>query len=118
MRMDVLVAQVTANAPECPAYRINGFLLEFLEQFRLVGQQSTITLDNSTWDEAQYSIPIPDDVITVHDVYVNGRICALDLTEAEAVHPVTSANTDNYCLADPDDEYYLADYDDALLEIK
>lgn len=118
MQIDLLVAQVTANAPECPADRINGFLLEFLEQVRLQGTRTALSLDNEPWAADRYSVAIPDNVLVVHSVYVNGREAAQSLTEAETIHLIEEAAPDtSYLIADPYDDLYMVDYDDKYLEI-
>lgn len=109
MTLDTLLAQITANAPECPAYKINGYLLEFLEQCKLQGTREIATIDTSGFASPRNSIQIPSDVFQVHSVYLNGREIAQDLREADIIHnDPTMGNTQ--VLADPYDDHIIADY--------
>jgi hypothetical protein len=115
MNMQHLIAQVLANAPDCPAYEINGYLLELIEKVRLQGSREMISVSTSAWETAgRYSIPVPTQVITVHHVYVNGIETAQTLSESEVVD-IDEDLDDLNLWADPYDDKTIADYDGKLI---
>ena len=117
MKIEHLVAQITANAPECPAYKINGYLLELLEKLRLEGSREIITLDTSTCDPPRRDIRIPHNVMQVHNVWLNGREIRQSLREHDIVYVGVSASASSLLWADPYDDKFLTDQDGKALEI-
>lgn len=109
MNIATLVAQVTANAPECPAYKINGYLLEFLEENKIQGAREILNIDTGGYDPSRKEAQIPSDVFQVHAVYLNGAEVSQNLREADIVYnDSTLGNTP--VLADPYDDHIIADY--------
>ena len=118
MKLENLIAQITANAPECPAYKVNGYILELLEKLRLEGSREIITLDTSMCDPARKEIAIPDTVMQVHNVWLNGREVRQNLEEADILYGEGDGSIASQALwIDPYDNKYLTDYDGKKLEI-
>lgn len=109
MNIATLVAQVTANAPECPAYKINGYLLEFLEENKIQGAREILNIDTSGFASPRKSVQIPSDVFQVHAVYQNGLEIPQNLREADIIYN-DSTMGNIQVLADPYDDHIIADY--------
>lgn len=110
MKLETLVAQITANAPECPVYQINGFLLEFLHMVRLQGRRELLEIDTSDWASGRTSVTIPANVLTVHNVYLNGVDIPTTLKEGDVVlmddnGPGALLDADGAALMDYDAKY-------------
>lgn len=117
MKLDTLVSQVTANAPECPAYKINGYVLELIEKLKLEGSREMITLDTSGCNPPRRQIQIPKNVMQVHNVWLNGRQVRQNLDEADVIYAEPTAIDGSTLWADPFDDKLLTDYDGKTLEI-
>ena len=64
-----ITSQCLALAPEIPGYQIAAYMLELLEKLRSDGTRLQITLD--TEDLGTYDCPIPANIITAFEVYVD-----------------------------------------------
>lgn len=104
MSRDLLIAQITAEAPDIAGYQISAYLLEFLEDLKTETRQGTVSL--STFDNQGQSAAIPEKMTRVTAVYVNGLEAFPEMTEAEA----------RYILGNYPDTYITDDNDIAITD--
>lgn len=78
-----IITQATALIPECPAYQISAFLIEFIEEIKTDGKDSEVTLTPNK--NQGYSAEIPENVLTISDVYIDGRRAAPSMSEERAM---------------------------------
>ncbi|HNX37628.1 MAG TPA: hypothetical protein PL124_07505 [Candidatus Cloacimonadota bacterium] len=111
MKPDMLIAHITAQAPEMPAHKVSAYLLEFVETLRTQGKEDTVTIDN--FNNQGHSARVPEYVMDVHAVYADGIAVSGIMSEESAMFIMNGFPDDYLTDLDPDtntEETLLDDY--------
>lgn len=105
-----LFGQVLNQIPEAKAFQVGAAFEEFLEIVKTSKTSSSIeTISTTGWTSTTNNFSVPDNVFTVHKVYVDGEPVEMDLTEEEVLSGVYSDTTPR-CLVHGDGTIYFNFY--------
>jgi len=107
MKRDVLIAQILAQIPDCPHYLASAYLLEFTERIRTEGKVERVDLTN--YYNQGHSVNLPDNVISVQNVYIDGNRANGDMGEDWAMSMIHSYP--DYVLGDEAGLIIIDEYD-------
>lgn len=110
MTRDVLIAQILAQIPDCPHYLASAYLLEFTERIKTEGKIERVDLDS--YNNQGYSVDLPDNVISVQNIYIDGKRANGDMGEDWAMSILHSYP--DYVLADEDNNIILDESDNQI----
>lgn len=111
MNAQQIISQTTAQIPECPAYQVNAYLNEFLESIKNSGKDVEVALVAAT--NQGYSAEIPDNVLTISDLYINGRRAISSMSEERAME-IMYQYPDDETITDENDDAITDDHDDPM----
>jgi hypothetical protein len=84
MDKNQFIAQILAQAPDCPHHLASAYLIEFIERLKTNGKQELLQITEFTNDgHAAY---LPDKVLSVQKMFANGLEMATDMDEARAIY--------------------------------